>query len=87
MAHPISLFSSTRSAPLPKGMTLTPSLPIGTPAAKSFISAYPMLEERIFLLTHALRIPVPLMQSNTPRRVMSASWFTWANVFTLLFLS
>ena len=32
--QPTSLFSNTRSAPLPNGIILTPSLPIGTDAAK-----------------------------------------------------
>ncbi|OAV71872.1 hypothetical protein Barb7_03152 [Bacteroidales bacterium Barb7] len=35
-----------------------------------------------FRLIHELRMPTPLMQSNTPRRVFSGVWFTCANVLT-----
>jgi hypothetical protein len=42
MELPTSLFSSIRSAPFPKGSTLTPALPIGARAARSFISEYEM---------------------------------------------
>ena len=39
MLQPVSLFPSMRSAPLPKGRMDTPSEPMGTEAATSFMSA------------------------------------------------
>ena len=72
MLQPISLLHSIRSAPLPKGSILSPALPMGAVAANTFISLYEIPSGATLRFTHELRIPVPLIQSNTPRRI----WLT-----------